>query len=685
MTDLTKLSDADLLALRSGDLSKVSDDGLRMMAAQAAPEKQPAPEVPFEDPGFGQTLLIGAGRTFDRIGKGAQQMYYGATGDKKALADLKARAESDDAAYAPLRKARPFATGIGESLPSLALPGGGAATLWGNVARMGAAGAIPGMLEYGSIDDRLTRGATGFAAGASIPVLGAAWKTGKAFAEPLYKSGRDQVIGRVLNQVGGDDAAAIASRLRSAAPLVPGSMPTAAQVAESGGIAALERAAAQANPQAYATRAMEQASARLNALRGIAGDESQRAAQEALVQKTARKLYGKAFGESVDVTPDMVRLASRPSMRAAEKRAVGLASELSSPFKSTLDNLRPKYVAATARPMEARVIERAPNELLPIQTPERWVTAPRVEPDPAMRGLGVTRKVEDLLFAGRAPQRYVEVPGKISERTIPAGKMAQDMIEIPPLDSVPVRDMHTLKMGMDALLGDRTLGIAGREADAIRATRERLIGMMPEPYQTARQAHIELNKPIHQMDIASELINKVSPALSDFGALAQESGAKYAQALRGGDVMAKNVTGLKNATMRDIMTPQQMRTLNAIGEDLARKANAQNLGRGVGSDTFQKLSMNNIAQQSGMPRLAGGLLEFPGISRATRWIYQGADEKAQGLLSDALLDPKQAADLMQKVSEQGLLKGSPKTRKVIEQSLLRSGLLGVPYVGATVE
>lgn len=36
MTDLTKLSDADLLALRSGDLSKVSDDGLRMMAGKPA-------------------------------------------------------------------------------------------------------------------------------------------------------------------------------------------------------------------------------------------------------------------------------------------------------------------------------------------------------------------------------------------------------------------------------------------------------------------------------------------------------------------------------------------------------------------------------------------------------------------------------------------------------------------------
>lgn len=608
MTDLTKLSDADLLALRSGDLSKVSDDGLRMMAAQAAPEKQPAPEVPFEDPGFGQTLLIGAGRTFDRIGKGAQQMYYGATGDKKALADLKARAESDDAAYAPLRKARPFATGIGESLPSLVLPGGGAATLWGNVARIGAAGAIPGMLEYGSIDDRLTRGATGFAAGASVPVLGAAWKTGKAFAEPLYKSGREQVIGRVLNQVGGDDAAAIASRMRSAVPLVPGSMPTAAQVAESGGIAALERAAAQANPQAYTTRAMEQASARLNALRGIAGDDASMAAAVAARNQASGPLFEQATKAVYAVDPALQNILNRPAVQQAMARAKTLAENNGRPFSFSVD-----------------------------------------PPNP-FSGVGIT-----------------------SNKT----------------QQITGRGLQDLKMAMDEMLADPASGFSGKAGDAVRNLRGQLLSWMEGAnpvFKQARTTHAQMSKPINQMEVGNYLLDKVQPALSDFGALGQESGAQYARALRNADQTVRAATQFKgNKTLTDVMTPEQMSTLTAIGEDLARKANAQNLGRGVGSDTFQKLSMNNIAQQSGMPRLAGGLLEFPGISRATRWIYQGADEKAQGLLSDALLNPQQAAELMQRVSEQGLLKNSPKTRKVVEQSLLRSGLLGIPYVGATVE
>jgi len=608
MTDLTKLSDADLLALRSGDLSRLSDDGLRMIAAQAKPQEQAAPQVPFEDPGLGKTLLIGAGRTFDRIGKGAQQMYYSATGDDKALADLKAQAESDDAAYAPLKKARPFATGVGESLPSMAIPGGGAATLWGNVARMGAAGAIPGMLEYGSVEDRLKRGATGAVAGASVPVLGAAFKTGKAFAEPLYKSGREQVIGRVLNQVGGDDAAAIASRLRGARELVPGSIPTAGQVAESGGIAALERAASQANPQAYTERAMQQASARLNALRGIAGDDAAIAAAKAARSEASGPLFQQATKAAYTVDDKLANLLKRPAVQQAMGRAKTLAENEGRTFTFN------------------------------------------VNPSNPFSGLGI----------------------KDNKSTQISGQALQD-----------------LKMAMDEMLSDPASGFAGKSGDAVRSLRGQLLGWMEGAnpvFKRARTTHSAMSKPINQMQVGQFLLDKVQPALSDFGALGQESGAQYARALRNADQTVRAATQFKgNKTLTDVMTPDQMGTLNAIGQDLARKANAQNLGRGVGSDTFQKLSMNNIAQQSGMPRLAGGLLEFPGISRATRWIYQGADEKAQGLLSDALLNPAQAADLMRKVSEQGLLKGSPKTRKVVEQALLRSGLLGVPYASPAVE
>lgn len=597
-------------------------------------QKQPA-KPQAEDPGFGQTLLIGAGRTFDRIGKGAQQLYYGIKGDEQKQAELAKQAAEDDAAYKPLQELRPWATGIGEALPAMAIPGGGAATMIGNAGRMAAAGAIPGMLEYGSLEERAKRGALGAMAGAAVPVAGATAKTAWAFAEPLMQSGRDAIIARTLNRVAGPEAKAAAQRMAQAQELVPGSIPTAAQVAENGGIAALERAAAAANPAAYTQRGMEQASARLQALRGIAKDQGAKDAQQKLVDDTARSLYGQAFTESIDNTPELVKLMSRRSMRAAEGRALGLANEGNFPFVATLDNLTPKYVPIGGKAQPA------------------IIDAPMMVKDPAFGGLGVKTEQRGLLDAGFQPK--------------------QDFFEVPPLSTVPVRDMHTIKMGMDALLSDRTLGIAGREADAIKATREKLLNMLPESYQTARQAHIDLNRPIHQMDIGSELMRRVSPALADFGAMAKETGATYAKALRDGDAIAKEVTGLKNSTMAGIMTPEQMDTLTNIAKDIARKANAQDLGRGTGSDTVQKLAMNNIAAQSGMPRVVGGLLDMPGIGRGMSWVYRNNDEQMLSQLADVMLDPKKASALMT-TQQRKWLEGNPVVRRVLEQAAVRPAL-----------
>jgi hypothetical protein len=89
----------------------------------AMPEQMPAP-----DENFLQAMLIGTGRTFDRLGAGVKQMYYGATGNDQAAAELKAAQDENTRLYQPLKQARPWATGIGESLPAMALPLGGAGT-----------------------------------------------------------------------------------------------------------------------------------------------------------------------------------------------------------------------------------------------------------------------------------------------------------------------------------------------------------------------------------------------------------------------------------------------------------------------------------------------------------------------------------------------------------------------------
>lgn len=126
---------------------------------QAAAQKSLA-----NDTGAGEAMLVGAGRTFHKIGEGMQQLYYGATGNDKAAADLKSQVEYENALHQPLIDAHPIASAVGESLPALAIPvGGEAATALGAAGKMAVAGAAPGALEYGSVSDR-----AGAAAGGAV-------------------------------------------------------------------------------------------------------------------------------------------------------------------------------------------------------------------------------------------------------------------------------------------------------------------------------------------------------------------------------------------------------------------------------------------------------------------------------------------------------------------------------------
>lgn len=595
-------------ALIAADKAGASDDARRIAQAIMMIKAPQAEEKPAlaHDPGAMMTPLIAAGRTFDRIGKGMQQLYYGATGDEKALGELKARAAEEDRLYQPLRDARPIGTGIGEALPSIAIPAGGGATLLANMGRMAVAGALPGALEYGSAGERAGRAVTGAIAGASVPALVGAARTAKSFAEPLYQSGREKIAGRLLNRVTGDSADAVAQRLSTAGQLVPGSAPTAGQVAESGGIAALERALSQANPEAYTNRAMEQASARLQALRGIAGDDAAMSAALGARDAAAGPLYAAAKAQTMQTTPELAAALARLPNEVMGK-AQRLAKLAGEPLKVGED-------------IPAKTVLKA----------------------------GFTSKPEQI------PAQVASYSGK-----------ALHYIKLALSDSLE-------KTGESALGKTEKRLMSGALDDFLSAVDSGI-----PAYGQAREAFATLSKPVNQMEIGQVLLEKAKPALSDYGGLGKESAATFAQALRNGDDVAARVLGRKGASIGDVLSPQQMQTLTAVAQDLARKSNAQDLGRGIGSDTFQKIAMSNIAEQSGVPRVMGGLLSLPGVNRATRWIYEDADRQMQGLLSEAMLNPQATAKLM-KDAKALPLPDNPKTRKLIEQALLRSGLLAAP-------
>lgn len=547
------------------------------------------PKVPIVDNLNAETLDPTKGMsTFEKvragIGQGMQSVWDGVTFTNKA--DVDARKKTDEALLNT--GAGTVGSVIGNmaaAAPAAFIPG--ANTVLG----AGAIGAGVGALTTpGDMSDRATGAAFGGVGGAAGQAIPRALKVAKAAAEPLSEGGRNAIVGRVMNRAAGENAPDVVNRLRMAQALVPGSAPTAAEVAESGGMAALQRAMAQADPEAYAHRGAQQASARINAIRGIAGDEGQREMFAAARSATADDLYKQAYKAGVDLRRDA---ATGQFLTKAQQ--AGRKGEIS----KLMDTPAMQEAAERAQ----KLMRNDPN-----------LKGQVLNPSGSVQGLDYTRRA------------------------------------------------------LSDMIGDAK----GNEQRILINLRERLdttLDAISPKYGEARRQFQAMSEPINQMDVGKALLDKLQPALSDHGALASETGAKFAAALRNeGESVARSATGMRKG-LADVLSPEQMDSVKAVAADLARKKNAQDLGRGPGSNTFQNFAMDNLSQQMGMPSaVKQGLGWIPGLSptaqlvakgagAAGRAAYSRADDAIRQAMAQALLNPQEAAALMSAASKpQGLAK-----------------------------
>jgi len=140
------MSDDQIASAIQANMPKPQESGAQMLAKQTGP---------------GEALAVAAGRGTDKILSGITQLYLKAKGDEKALSGLAQNEAEAAATYAPLKKERPFITGLGEAAPALAVPGAGSGYLGAMIA-----GAAPELLSYGTTGERLSKGAVGAAGGA---------------------------------------------------------------------------------------------------------------------------------------------------------------------------------------------------------------------------------------------------------------------------------------------------------------------------------------------------------------------------------------------------------------------------------------------------------------------------------------------------------------------------------------
>jgi hypothetical protein len=265
------------------------------------------------------------------------------------------------------------------------------------------------------------------------------------------------------------------------------------------------------------------------------------------------------------------------------------------------------------------------------------------------------------------------VPDEVMQR-------ARDLAKIKGIDldnSTSVQGLHWIKTALDDKIstakrqGDKELASAyiGLQQDFLGGLDE-----LSPAYKAARQEYSAMSKPINEMDVAQEVLNKSTSALpraTDNPALAVPTVRPEAFAKALSDKTASNVVR-PGATLEGVMQPRNLQKLQNIEEDLARSNFGQNAGReSGGSDTTQKLAFANLMSQSGLPKWVSPELLLTGLGTAggslvagpmgagagaavgaltkagARQFYQDANTEMSRKLAEALLNPQSAISAME--------------------------------------
>ena len=532
--------------------------------------KPSAPPEEKYDPAAGMSrtelALAGIGKAFADTGRGVGQMLGLVSRDDVA----ESRKRDDALMKTGWGTAGNVLGNVAIAAPAALIPGAG--TITGATA----IGAAQGFLQPSTSGmETLTNTGIGGAASAALPAAVTAFKTGKSFVEPFYQSGRNQILGRALNEASGGQGRQVMNAMEGYRSPVQGVMPTAAEAANNPGISALQRTATASDPvamNALTARMGQNNDARIEALRAIAGDASQ--AVEARKQAT-EALYSLANGKQITLTPELDSLLKRPVMQSAVGEARNLAANEGRAF--SLNN-------------------------------------------------GTPPQAGSILDANGYP--LITIPGR------PGSMLGQDA--------------HTIKRSIDDVIegmaGQGGLAKNSRRAAADTQTQflSEIEKQVPE-YGQARQTFAQMSRPVNQAQVIDLMLERSAGNIQG-----NMTPAAFNRAMS--DRTAQSALGRKGATLDSTFEADQLQRLEGIRDSLRRLDSANNAGRGVGSDTVQKLAFNNMLGQAGVPQ---AIRSFPGagiagnvLQRAGQIAYKDANDQLRAQLASALLDPKESASLI---------------------------------------
>lgn len=615
---LEALSDADLMALKSGDLSKVSDAGLMALKQSSAPKRDMAAEV-ANDPitrgaleaqkpqGFAENLgtvmfgdpektpVPGIARDIQRQVKLTGRYGLEALPSGGAIADTlglptpqnatervvgdTARTMAQGAGIAGLAgKLAPMLSGVPSRIASQF-----AMNTPTTMAANAAGGAGAGMAREGGAGPMGQIGAS-LGASLAVPLVANAGSVAANYARNNIGSSK-QFAARLANEVAGDRRREILDLLKGEQTGPLGERLTAGEAASAAGRAefsGLEKVVRPNQSTLFDDIAQSQAQARAKAIRGFGGNADDLAKATTNRENVAGNMYQQAF-------------------QADRQR---------------LENAAREYTAGN-------VMRGATGYSTPPSVPSNIA---------ALRGnpvIDAAAKEAKILAASQGIQ--------IND----------------PMESL--QGLHYMKLAIDNQFKNRTASTAlqSYSDSALSNTKQRLLGAIEGTdssigvsplYGLARGKYAEMSKPINQMNVGQYLEGKLTAPMAEQGTEVPQRAAVYAQALRDAPQTIKRSTGFARYNdLGQVLTPEQVGVTQKVGQSLGRSAENERLG-GLGAQKARELI---AAIEPPLPS-AGMLSPMYSVLRAiTNRIHGSVTSKVTETLSKAMQDPKAMAALME--------------------------------------
>jgi hypothetical protein len=218
--------------------------------------------------------------------------------------------------------------------------------------------------------------------------------------------------------------------------------------------------------------------------------------------------------------------------------------------------------------------------------------------------------------------------------------------------------LHRTKIALDKKIGevkaryerDKIKSASGDELDGLQNAKTDLLSFMEKispTYKTARQSYERLSKPIEQLESISKLAGKTI--------------SSEAERIKGVTDFSNKLEELKKA---GVISDRQIARLEAIKQDLARGKFAAEAGKGVGSDTVQKLAYGNLMSQTGLPISA--------TNKIGKFVYGDINEQLKNKLAESMLSPQETLRLM-RLGKEPKISADQKTRNDLARLLTIQG------------